>query len=266
MEKNQDKDMGLKLSKRSEIRAHEKASPVPEHLKSSDMLSSFIADSYPWAHGNFEIDNYLNSLNPLPACWVEGDTVYGDVYIGDQNWGTYTRPIFAYLRYVDRYPVPSGSTVQHTFTKTRGFTYSFTESINMKYSVSANIDIVNASSEIDVGFSASQAWSEGTSETWSASLKGPATFYAYQIVLVYAHCATSAWGKCHSGFPHARASQLIDGWRTDMYYLSAIGKNETLTITNPVTPLTWDQVQQYILYDNWNAWSFDYNAYYNNRY
>jgi hypothetical protein len=222
--------------------------------------------SPPWARGDFEIDNYLKSLTPLQGVWVDGRTAYGNFYITDQNWGTYTRPIFAYLRYVDRYPVAGGQTITHTFTKRAGFTYSFTASISTTTSVGASIDIVNVSSEISTGFSATKAWSHETEESWSTSLQGPATFYCYQIVLVYAHQATSAANKSYipPSFPHHRIATYDS--RKDLIFVSSINRGTMLTTTAPVTPYTWDEVQQLVLFDGWSRWSFDYSAYNNNRY
>lgn len=251
---------GLELKTIKDFRLHEAKSIIPDGMGSNN----FVAQDYPWVYGDFEIDNCLKSLNPLQACWLVGDTYYGDIYIKSQNWGTYTRPIFAYLDYVGRYPVAEHATLKHSFSQTRGFTQSFTETISVGYSVSANIDIVNVSSSIEVGFEASQAWSESTTESWETTLQGPGTFYTYQIVLVYAHNATSAGNQCASYFPYHRTQQV--GSRNDLYYLSAIAKNDMLTITQPVTPLTWNQVQQYVLFDHWGQWLFDWSAYDNHRY
>lgn len=57
----------------------------------------------PEKRGSYEIDNYLlgepgQVLNP--GCWVRGRTIYGDMYIWNQNWGTYSVPVFAYLEHV----------------------------------------------------------------------------------------------------------------------------------------------------------------------
>ncbi|XXX80285.1 monalysin family beta-barrel pore-forming toxin [Sorangium sp. So ce134] len=243
-----------------EMRAAHKKVPAPKNT-----LSNFVSDTYPWAEGNFQIDNYLKSLNPQKACWLIGDTVYGPVYIGDETWGTYTRPIFAYLEYVDRYPLPNGETVTHNFVQRAGFTSSFTESVNVGYSVSDQIDLVNVTSNINVGFSATQAWSKETEESWTVALQGPGTFYAYQIVLVYAHRATMLGNKYPHAFKYQRQNQ-VNSHRMDIYYLSAIHMKDEIAITNPITPLTWDQVQQYVLIDHWNDWYFDYSAYDNNRY
>lgn len=261
MEKQDIKSGALFFENRKEARAEHRNATI-----SGVRLNNLVVETYPLASGDFEIDNYLKNLSPRQACWVDGDTVYGDIYIGDQNWGTYSRPVFAYLDYVDRYPVPTGSNIEHTFTKRKGFTQTFTESVNVKYSVGAAIDIVNASSEISVGFEASQAWSSEVEESWTTTLQGPATFYTYQIVLVYAHRATSAANKFPNAFKYNKKSTLIGGWRTDLFYLSAINKNDLITVTSPVAPLTWNQVQQYVLFDHWNNWYFDYNAYHDNRY
>ena len=228
--------------------------------KSDTRLVRLSAGSYPWARGNFEIDNYLNALTPHQACWINGDTVNGDIYIGDQNWGTYTRPIFAYLDYTGRKVVPENYEIEYTFTQKRGFSYSFTQEVKVSYSVGANIEIVNLSSNIEVGFSATQTWSQETEQSWKTTMKGPATFYCYQIHVVYAHCATTAANKFPNAFPYHRIN-TVNEWRKDLYYLSDVNKSTMVVTTSPVTPLTWQQVQQYVLFDNWNSWNFDYSAY-----
>ncbi|ATB29717.1 monalysin family beta-barrel pore-forming toxin [Melittangium boletus] len=249
----------LDLKRMKDFIAHERSAIVPAGTNRSNL----VAASYPWATGDFGIDQYLKTLNPSQACWVNGETVYGDIYITSQNWGTYTRPLFAYLEFVDQYPIPNQVDLQHQVTQKSGLTSSFTTEVKSSYSVGAKIDIVNVGSSISTGFSQTQSWSQERDESWTTTLHGPGTFYIYQVVLVYAHCATSAANKCGANFKYKRTQQVND-WRTDLYYLSAIHKNDMIIVgppTPPITPLTWDQVQQYVLIDHWNDWNFDYSAY-----
>ncbi|MFE8603980.1 monalysin family beta-barrel pore-forming toxin [Archangium violaceum] len=244
-----------KFRRMKDFLEHERSAIVPAGTDRSNL----VAATYPWATGDFGIDQYLKTLNPLPACWVNGETVYGDIYITSQNWGTYTRPIFAYLEFVDQYPVPNQVTLQHQVSKKSGFTQSFTKEVKSSYSVGAKIDIVNVGSNISTGFSATQSWSQEQSESWTTTLQGPGVFYTYQVALVYAHNATSAANKCGSNFKYKRTQQV--GSRNDLYYLSSIHKGDMITLSTPITPLTWDQVQQYVLIDHWGEWYLDGSAY-----
>ncbi|WP_223623103.1 hypothetical protein [Pseudomonas monteilii] len=54
----------------------------------------------PEKRSSYEIDNYLlgESGQVLkPGCWVRGRTIYGDMWVWNQSWGTYSVPVFAYL-------------------------------------------------------------------------------------------------------------------------------------------------------------------------
>lgn len=247
----------LELKHVSDFLRHQKPAVVAPNIVTGQLNST----SYPWAMGgDFGIDLCLKNQDPPPGCWVDGETVYGDIYIKTQNWGTYTRPIFAYLKYVNTYTHPSGASQQYTTAQTVGLTETFTKELKASYSVGANIDLVNTGSSIETGFSKSSSWSQQTTQSWTTALQGPATFYIYQVALVYAHCATTAGKSCASSFKYQR-TRVINDWRTDLYYLSSISKNDMVLLSKPLIPLSWDQVQQYVLIDNWNTWYFDYNTY-----
>nr|4MKQ_A Chain A, MONALYSIN [Pseudomonas entomophila L48]4MKQ_B Chain B, MONALYSIN [Pseudomonas entomophila L48] len=158
-------------------------------------------DQYPTKKGDFAIDGYLlDYSSPKQGCWVDGITVYGDIYIGKQNWGTYTRPVFAYLQYVE-------------------------------------------------------------------TISGSGTFVIYQVVLVYAHNATSAGRQNANAFAYSKTQAV--GSRVDLYYLSAITQRKRVIVpsSNAVTPLDWDTVQRNVLMENYNPgsnsghFSFDWSAY-----
>ncbi|WNG23469.1 monalysin family beta-barrel pore-forming toxin [Cystobacter fuscus] len=247
----------LELRNVSDFLRHQQSAVTAPNIITGQLNST----SYPWAvGGDSGIDSCLNNQDPPPGCWVDGETVHGDIYIKTQGWGTYTRPIFAYLKYVNTYTHPSGASQHYTTTQSVGLTETFTKEVKASYSVGANIDIVNASSSIETGFSKSSSWSQQTLQGWTTTLRGPATFYIYQVALVYAHCATMAGKSCASSFKYQR-TRVINDWRTDLYYLSAISKKDMVILGRPLIPLSWDQVQQYVLIDNWNTWYFDYSAY-----
>ncbi|CAK15937.1 beta-barrel pore-forming toxin monalysin [Pseudomonas entomophila] len=225
-------------------------------------------DQYPTKKGDFAIDGYLlDYSSPKQGCWVDGITVYGDIYIGKQNWGTYTRPVFAYLQYVETISIPQNVTTTLSYQLTKGHTRSFETSVNAKYSVGANIDIVNVGSEISTGFTRSESWSTTQSFTDTTEMKGPGTFVIYQVVLVYAHNATSAGRQNANAFAYSKTQAV--GSRVDLYYLSAITQRKRVIVpsSNAVTPLDWDTVQRNVLMENYNPgsnsghFSFDWSAY-----
>jgi hypothetical protein len=237
-------------------------------LPRSELYGSF--DQYPTKRGDYEIQTYLLDYNgPKQGCWVDGETVYGNIYIGDQNWGTYTRPVFAYLQYIDTTSIPQNVTQQYGYEETKGHTRSFEVSVSTKYSVGGAIDIVNVSSEISVGFTASEAWSTTSSASRSTTLTGPGTFVTYQIMMVYAHNATSAGRKCSGAFEYNKKSDV--GGRSDLYYLSAIALDKSVVVdsSKAINPLTWNQIQQQVLMQNYNPdtnsghFGFDWSAYSN---
>ena len=64
------------------------------------------------------------------------------------------------------------------------------------------------------------------------------------------------WGT----YTHQR-TRVINDWRTELYDLSSLSKNDMVLLGRPLIPLSWDQVQQHVLIDDWNSWYFDYSAY-----
>ena len=225
-------------------------------------------DQFPTKSGSFEIDKYLlNYADPKQGCWLDGVTVYGDIYIGKQNWGTYTRPVFAYLQHTDTISIPQQVTQTKSYQLSKGHTQSFAKSVSAKYSVGGSIDIVNVSSDITVGFSSTEAWSTTQTFTQSTELAGPGTFFVYQVVFVYAHNATSAGRQNGNAFAYSKTQQVDS--RLDLYYLSAITQDRTVIVesSKAINPLDWDTVQRNVLIENYNPasnsghFSFDWSAY-----
>ncbi|WP_421546711.1 monalysin family beta-barrel pore-forming toxin [Pseudomonas sp. QD4] len=235
-------------------------------ILTSNFAGSF--DQFPTKRGGYAIDSYLLDYSaPKQGCWVDGITVYGDIFIGKQNWGTYTRPVFAYLQYMDTISIPQQVTQTRSYQLTKGHTKTFTTSVTAKYSVGGSIGIVNVGSDISVGFSSSESWSTTQTFSESTQLTGPGTFIVYQVVLVYAHNATSAGRQNGNAFAYNKTQTV--GSRLDLYYLSAITQNSTVIVesSKAIAPLDWDTVQRNVLMENYNPssnsghFSFDWSAY-----
>ncbi|CAK9891069.1 MULTISPECIES: monalysin family beta-barrel pore-forming toxin [Pseudomonas] len=233
--------------------------------------NKLAAIDYPHKQGSAEIERYLlgGQEGLKPGCWVEGRTVFGDVFIGTQNWATYSRPVFAYLEHIDIVRVPGQLERKHTASIAQGYSKSFTQSVSVNYSVSAAINVVNVSSSIEVGYSETETWSTDTTRSEEIVFKGPEVYYGYQLHMVYAHCAGSAAAQVAHYFRHHK--QLLQyGRRLDLFYLSSVAMNKFHYVTEKesIEPLTWDAVQQQVLanYDpgrNDGKFDFDLKAHQN---
>jgi hypothetical protein len=220
---------------------------------------------FPTVRGTDAVRRLLVQQNPSHvACWIEGETVYGDVRLVNQNWGTYTRPVFAYLEHVP--PVRSfgaGISTTETWSATKGFTRGFSLSITRSFEVSAGINIVNVSSGLSIGFEAHVTWDWSKTHEISRTLEGPNDFYQYQVAIVYAHCSTSA-GALGSQVTELRRT-LQHGNRVDLAYLGSVATVDELNTNHDLHPLTWRDVQLYLLSERWGTWVWDWTAFHDPR-
>ncbi|MCP3749792.1 monalysin family beta-barrel pore-forming toxin [Pseudomonas sp. SBB6] len=227
---------------------------------------------FPFKEGSYEIDRYLfGEETPHSGCWIKGNTSYGDVAYGGQSWATYTRPIFAYLVHTDTVIAYDNSEQTREVSITEGLSKSFTASIDQSYGFSVNFGAINIGSEITSSTVYSEVWSESISTKRSLTVKGPNRFFIYQVHIVYAHLMTSA-AKLEWLFKYRLLAPIMDRdnriVRPDMVYLSSVASPQIVPLkhTNAVSPLSWEQINQAVLFDGfqredvWGKWSFDYTA------
>jgi len=232
-----------------------------------DRAATHSAVDWPLKKGNHNIERYLLAGKHLNlACWVDGQTVYGDVTIAGQAWGTYTRPVFAYLAAVETLNYSAGApSPQVAFGE--GHSKVFRWDVDAEYSVQPAIDRVNKLSNLRTGYIDSVAWGDPGSSKVSVSLATTGNFAVYQLHLVYAHCATSAGKALETVFKVSRQRALKD--RVDLIYLSYLATRQYVAVCNEkaLLPLTWQSVQRHVLIDgyepasNTGCWAFDFSAY-----
>ncbi|QBF25375.1 monalysin family beta-barrel pore-forming toxin [Pseudomonas tructae] len=226
----------------------EKHESYPEHRK-----------GYPLLRGSAKIDRYLlaGAHGLRQGCWVEGETVRGDVFIGRQNWHTYSRPVFAYLEQVDIIRLEDQAEFKESVTVAQGYSRAFTQSLSVKYDISPSIDIINASAGLEMGYSQTETWTNEKSHAKEVTLKGPGVFTVYQLYMVYAHCADSAGKSMAAHFKYHK--QLLRGRVLDLYYLSSVATNKTVTVKGEaaVSPLDWEDVQRIVLMEGFDPQAND---------
>lgn len=221
---------------------------------------------YPIKRGSYEIDNYLFAGRELqPAAWVEGRTLYGDIQIDHQAWATFSRPVFAYLSFVDTFQCFEQKSRAEAMVSI-GYGTSFRQGLRVDYRVAPAIDRVNTLSELSTGFEPRQAWSMAPAVVRTIPLRGPGKFVAYQLQLVYAHCARSAAGRLASVFHYHQ--QALKGKQRDLWYLSEIATSKVVVVPaqQAISALGWDAVQRIVLLEGYRAadnsgrWSMDFSA------
>lgn len=215
----------------------------------------------PKLSSSYKVYNRLmDEKDPKRGCFVGGETVYGDVTIGGSRYMAYSTPVFAYLAYFDTISIVGEK--EKTIEYSEGVTASFTGDIKTKITFDAGINLVNTSSEIELGFSASVAWSSTTKTTEKTTLKD-GTYNLYQIAFVYAQQVVGAWDQCHKFFDYsvgAKSPNSTSG--SDLIYFIALNTNKIKTIgKNPKTPLSWNDIQTMLVNScarEQNLFSFDF--------
>lgn len=225
------------------------------------------ASPYALKRGSYELEKYLFAGPSLQrASWVVGKTIYGDVRIDHRPWSTFTRPVFAYLNYVDTFhcPGPADSRVKAMITVGHG--EAFSQGMRVDYGVAPAIDRINTLSELSTGFEPSRSWSGTAKVARTIALPPPGHYVAYQLNLVYAHCARSAAGSLASAFAYHQ--QRLLGTRRDLFYLSEIATSKIVVVParQAIDALNWDAVQKAVLKDGYRAsdnsgqWNIDFSA------
>jgi hypothetical protein len=180
-----------------------------------------------------ELDNYLVDLeNPNTYCGINNKN-----WLDINNERYKMKPIFAYLKYIEKKLVPSGMEQTYTFKKIKGSVKTWSISINITQSIEASIGPVQSNTSISLGFDYSKQISEQTEETWEQKVKGPVTFYVYQPVIVFALDQPN----CYSDKPFG----------TKLFHLT---RNNPFTINTNVQCLESSEVD-YIIAKNKDKWS-----------
>ena len=223
----------------------------------------------PEKRSSYEIDNYLlgetgKSLNP--GCWVRGGTIYGDMWIWNQNWGTYSVPVFAYLEHMQTVRVPNATKYTHAVEVTEGFSSSVTQTSEVELSVGGGFVALGSG-----GVKLSSSYTEGihgsNKRMESFEIQGPGIYNFYQMHMVFAHKATSA-GHLNELFRYSQVATDESG-REDLCFLTSIATDTVVPVAvdSSIKPLGWHEIQRAVLMDNYKAsdnsgrWLFHSSAY-----
>lgn len=136
---------------------------------------------FPHKRGAYEIESYLYGFDGKvnPGCWLFGDTVYGDMYLVNQNWGTYSTPILAYLEYVGMARVPSSVTHTEEVSTVEGYSRSFSSSVEAEVNLGAGFlgSVVGGK----LTSTTTEGISNSSSRTRKVEMEGPGIFNFYQM-------------------------------------------------------------------------------------
>jgi len=238
----------------------------------SDKTKRIIA-GFEHVEGSYEIENYLfgDQVDSVtPGCWIYGDTVYGDMRIGAENWGTYSVPVMAYLVHMNTVRLPTKVKHHQEVAVVNGYSSSVTSSIEADLSLGGGF-IAIAGGELKLTHSSTEGITGSTTRSQKIEMEGPGTFNIYQVHIAYAHCATSAGPFAHL-FKYAKTiarptARQPD--REDLFFMTSIATNTIVPVSskNSSAPLSWADIQEAGLmegYDpevNGGMWSIDYSAF-----
>jgi len=228
---------------------------------------------YPLKRGSYDIEQYLMGDELKAGCWIDGDTAYGDVHCGNQDWATYTRPVFAYLQHVAT--VRSNVQTEHEreVVVCEGFSKSFSKGVQFTVGFSADFGPVNVGAELSSMFSVTETISRSESIKRALKVKGEGTVMVYQVHLVYAHHLTSA-GVLSGQIPYSLFSGAFDKdgrlMREDLTLLSSVVCDQLVPVRleKSIKPLTWKEVNQAVLFKQYEQepgarrWTFDFSIAY----
>ena len=226
---------------------------------------------YPLMRGSYEIEQYLIGDELKAGCWIEGDTKYGDVHCGNQDWATYTRPVFAYLQHVATIRSNVQTEHEREVVVCEGFSKSFSRGVEFSVGFSADFSAVNVGAEISAMFSVTETISSSQSIKRALKVKGEGTIMVYQVHLVYAHHLTSA-GMLAFSVPNSRPAEIFDNdgrrVREDLTLLSSVVCDQLVPVRleKSIRPLTWKQVTEAVLFKQYEKergarrWNFDFSV------
>ncbi|MFV3287844.1 monalysin family beta-barrel pore-forming toxin [Pseudomonas sp. NY11955] len=222
--------------------------------------------NFPHKRGAYEIENYLFGSDGAvnAGCWVYDKTVYGDMRLGPQNWGTYSTPIMAYLVHLNTVRVPSSVKHVQEVAVTEGYSHSFTSTLETEIGLGAGFLLSAVGGRLT---SSSTEGIHGSSvNTRKIEMEGPGVFNIYQVHYVYAHCVTSA-GNYVDFFNYSKFRRVNQ--REDLYFLTSVATETTVAVAAKysIAPLRWEEIQAAALmqgYDvdnNSGRFAFDWKAY-----
>ncbi|MCP3749793.1 monalysin family beta-barrel pore-forming toxin [Pseudomonas sp. SBB6] len=225
---------------------------------------------FPLKCGSYETVRYLLADQQLrPGAWVDGQTVYGDFTFRGRKWATFTRPVFAYLVYVDTQVQHPGTDRTPNVRSAQGHDLWFFKGAEKDYAVSPAIDVVNTHSELLTGFSAQQAWARMKARQHTLTLPSSTAYSIYQMHLVYAHCVVGAADAVGSLFQLSRRVLRCSDESADLYFLSSVATSQLgacVTDQQLFEPLSREDLLKTILVDghspgvNTGVWSLDLDA------
>lgn len=236
--------------------------------KVAESLQPIRIEDLPIKRGGHAIERYLIGGRALNSgCWIKGKTVYGDVSIGGKAWGTYTRPVFAYLEPLEVIDYSREWNKPPLASFAVGHSARFIRETGVSYSVSPAIERVNALSSLFTGYTGGLSWGAPGVRKVPVVPCESGSYIIYQLYLVYAHCATSA-GETHAS-AFRTSKRLTTGGRDDLFYLSAISTQQHIVkpIDKSIPPLNWEDVQREVLLNgyetssNTGKWAFDYSVF-----
>ncbi|CAG8670010.1 10243_t:CDS:1, partial [Ambispora leptoticha] len=138
------------------------------------------------------IKSFIKNTQELDDYLINQDTDNRYCGIKDKNW-TYLddgnirmKPIFSYLKYINKTIIPEKFEQEHTFEKIKGTVKTWNVSVKITQSISANIGVVESNTSIELGFSYTSQISEQTREEWKQKVTGPVTYWTFQPVIVFA--------------------------------------------------------------------------------
>ncbi|UVL25380.1 monalysin family beta-barrel pore-forming toxin [Pseudomonas donghuensis] len=228
------------------------------------------AVGFPLKCGSYEIERYLiGDQNFTRGCWLDGQSIYGDVNFKERKWPTISRPVFAYLAYVDTRLIQGTGNQTMEVTAAQGHHLWFFKGTAKDCSVAPAIDQVNAFSNLQTGMNSEQAWAPARPQKQSLLVPGGETYLVYQVALVYAHRAFGAADTIGSLFSSNHTCVTRTEGRKDLLFLSSVTTNRLCAreLDREVEqPLSRDDLFKLILLDKYSAavnagaWSFDMDA------
>ncbi|NET77312.1 MAG: hypothetical protein F6K60_15285 [Okeania sp. SIO1F9] len=103
----------------------------------------------------------------------------GKVYI------THTKPIGAYLKYLNFYRIPEGIEQERVFTKKKGYRLGAEYSLEISATLGANIKAIEASGTVTHSFTFTAEMEVEQEESFTEKITGPINLRVYQPVLLY---------------------------------------------------------------------------------
>jgi hypothetical protein len=201
------------------------------------------------AKNNFELDNCLIGSTIKEGCVVLANWVTGKrIIFNNTTYNTLTKPVGAYMVYLKKEFIPQGISEKHAFTKRKGYTSSYTASIEIKATAGFNVFGCETSLEVTTGFSYTSTIEEETTETWERTVTGPAEFWTYQPVLVYATQIRDT--------PDMRSYLQRDYFSKNgkLYIFTPVFRNSPTVSNTPVNPLDYKDFTNYLINDGFSKW------------